>query len=71
MVSHLGNHNYGSCFFGGLATSFATMLLFSVVIGTGIALIYPNLPKMIPYVFPPDLKSYKIILQICRKKFES
>ena len=42
-------------FLRGFATSFATLLLFSIVIGVGIALIYPNLPKMVRFVFPSEL----------------
>ena len=42
-------------FLRGFATSFATLLLFSIIIGIGIALIYPNLPKMVRFVFPSEL----------------
>ena len=42
-------------FLRGFATSFATLFLFSIVIGVGIALIYPNLPKFVRFVFPSEL----------------
>ena len=42
-------------FLRGFASSFATLFLFSIVIGIAIAFIYPNLPKMIRHVFPPEL----------------
>ncbi len=50
----IGLLGFGS-FLRGFASSFATLFLFSIVIGIAIAFIYPNLPKMIRYVFPPEL----------------